>query len=289
MLTYVFPGQGSQAVGMGAEIFDKYSEYVQQADEILGYSIKQLCITDPNNCISNTKYTQPAIYVVSILMYLEKIRETGIKPDFVAGHSLGEYSALFAAGVFDFATGLKIVKKRAELMSCANGGTMAAVIGLTYEQVKNVLKERSLGVIDIANLNSFEQIVISGKKEDINNAKSIFEEAGAIKFIELNVSGAFHSRYMEEARKNFEKYINRFEYKTPQIGVYSNVTAKPHIASEIKEKLGEQMVSSVRWYEIIAELLDYPENQIIEVGPGRVLTGLTKKIQREVRKIRNSV
>lgn len=122
MLTYVFPGQGSQAVGMGAEIFDKYSEYVQQADEILGYSIKQLCITAPNNCISNTKYTQPAIYTVSTLMYLEKIQETGIKPDFIVGHSLGEYSALFSSGVFDFATRLRIVKKRAELMSCANGG-----------------------------------------------------------------------------------------------------------------------------------------------------------------------
>lgn len=285
MVTYVFPGQGAQYVGMGADLFDKYSEYVEQADEILGYSIKELCLEDIHNCLANTKYTQPALYVVSALAYLEQVEKTGIKPDFVAGHSLGEYSALFAAGVFDFAIGLKIVKKRAELMSLANGGAMAAVIGFSYDQVKTVLEEKGLQSIDMANLNAYSQIVISGNNEDIDKAKQIFENAGALGYVKLNVSGAFHSRYMENAKAIFEEYINSFEFREPQIIVYSNVTAVPHVSGDIQKKLGEQMVSSVRWYEIITDLLRYPHNQIIEIGPGNVLTGLTKKIQRDIEKL----
>lgn len=285
MVTYVFPGQGAQFVGMGAELFDKYSEYVQQADEILGYSIKELCLKDPNNCLANTKYTQPALYVVSVFTYLEQIEKTGIKPDFVAGHSLGEYSALFAAGVFDFVTGLKIVKKRAELMSLANGGAMAAVIGFSYEQVKALLEEKGLQAIDMANLNTYSQIVISGRNEDIDKSKSIFEEAGALGFVKLNVSGAFHSRYMETAKESFAEYIKSFEFSEPKTIVYSNVTAKPHVFEDIQKKLGEQIVCSVRWCEIVTDFLSYPNNQIIEIGPGNVLTGLTKKIRRDIDKI----
>ena len=130
MLAYVFPGQGSQVVGMGKDLFDEFKEYVDAADEILGYSIKELCLEDPNGVLGLTQYTQPALYVVNALTYLKEVKTTGVKPDFVAGHSLGEYDALFAAGVFDFATGLKLVQKRGELMSQAKGGGMAAVLGL---------------------------------------------------------------------------------------------------------------------------------------------------------------
>lgn len=285
MVTYVFPGQGSQFVGMGADLFDKYEDYVKQADEILGYSIKELCLSDPEQKLGNTKYTQPALYVVSALTYLEQVKKTEIKPDFVAGHSLGEYDALFAAGVFDFATGLKIVKKRAELMSESNGGAMAAVIGLTDDTVAKVLQEQGLTSIDMANLNSYSQIVISGKNEDIDQAKPVFEEAGAATYVKLKVSGAFHSRYMEPAKIRFADFVEQFEFKEPQITVYSNVTAKLHVAHDIKEKLIEQIVSSVRWSEIITELMGYPNNQIIQIGPGNVLTGLTSKIRREIKKL----
>lgn len=285
MVTYVFPGQGSQFVGMGADLFDKYEEYLKQADEILGYSIKELCLEDPMNNLGNTKYTQVALYVVSALTYLEKVETTSIIPDFVAGHSLGEYVALFAAGVFDFATGLKIVKKRAELMAEANGGLMAAVIGLTDDVVRKVLLDNQFSGIDIANLNSYNQIVIAGTKEDIDNAQTAFEQAGAVTYVKLKVSGAFHSRYMEIAKEEFAEYIKQFEFHEPQITVYSNVTAKPYVAGEIHRNLVEQIVSTVRWCEIITDMMCRQNNQIIQLGPGNVLTGLTRKITREIKKM----
>lgn len=165
MKVYVFPGQGSQSKGMGQGLFDKYPELTSKADKILGYSIKKLCLEDPDENLRYTQYTQPAIYTVNALMYLNKIAKTGEKPSFVVGHSLGEYNALYAAGVIDFETGLKIVKKRGELMSRAKGGGMAAVIGLREEEVRDVLKENGIESIDIANINSCSQIVISGPKE----------------------------------------------------------------------------------------------------------------------------
>ncbi|HEY8086005.1 MAG TPA: acyltransferase domain-containing protein, partial [Methylophilaceae bacterium] len=166
MRAFLFPGQGSQRKGMGADLFTQYPEYVKKADAILGYSIEELCVADPEGRINFTAYTQPAIFVVSVLNYLEALK-TDTAPDMTAGHSIGEYAALFAAGVFDFETGLRIVQKRAELMSKAEGGALAAVVGLSQDEVKARIAASQLAGIEIANINSPTQIVVGSKAETI--------------------------------------------------------------------------------------------------------------------------
>ncbi|BBB93461.1 MAG TPA: ACP S-malonyltransferase [Methylomusa anaerophila] len=282
MITYVFPGQGSQTKGMGGTLFDEFKELTTQASDILGYSIKELCLEDPQANLGQTQYTQPALYVVNALSYQKKIQETGKKPDFVAGHSLGEYDALFAAGAFDFGTGLKLVQKRGELMSRATGGGMAAVIGLNAEQIANVLKQNNLQSIDLANFNSPAQIVISGLREDINKAQPIFEGTQGVQmFIPLKTSGAFHSRYMEEAKREFTAFINSFAFSRLTIPVISNVHARPYQESEIAQNLIEQITHPVKWTDSIRYLMSLGDMEFAEVGPGKVLTGLVQRIKRE--------
>lgn len=283
MMTFVFPGQGAQQKGMGAFLFDKFKELTAKADEILGYSIKELCMEDPEQRLANTRYTQPAIYTVSAFSYLKKLQEGGGKPDYVAGHSLGEYTALFASGAFDFETGLKLVQKRGEIMSRASGGGMAAVIGLSREQVEEVLRKNGLGDLDIANLNTKAQIVIAGKIEDVEKAKPVFEAVEGVRmFTPLKVSGAFHSRYMGEARKEFEKYLEGFTFSQMTIPVISNTYARPYKQAEIKRYLSEQIDHSVKWSESISYLMAMGEMEFKEVGPGSVLSGMIKKIKSEL-------
>ncbi len=281
MIAYIFPGQGSQQKGMGGTIFDEFIDLTVQADEILGYSIKELCMEDPEDKLGQTQYTQPALYVVNALSYLKKIKDTGIKPDYVAGHSLGEYNALFAAEAFDFATGLKLVKKRGELMSQVTGGGMAAVIGLSEEKVKEVIERNNLQSIDVANLNTLSQIVISGLKKDIIKAKPYFEESEAMSYVVLKVSGAFHSRHMIESSKSFEEYLEGFTFSDIKIPVISNMYARPYKNSQIKKNLIEQISGSVKWTETIRYLMGKGEVQIEQIGPGRVLTGMVSSIRRE--------
>ncbi|AJQ25402.1 ACP S-malonyltransferase [Pelosinus fermentans] len=282
MITYVFPGQGSQIKGMGGPVFDEFRELTAEADEILGYSIKKLCMEDPNLNLSQTQYTQPALYIVNALSYLSRIEKDGKKPNYVAGHSLGEYDALFAAGAFEFATGLKLVKKRGELMSGATGGGMAAVIGLNAAQIADVLAQNNLQSIDIANYNSPTQIVISGLKTDIERAQPIFEKVTNVQlFIILKTSGAFHSRYMEEARREFEVFINTFEFFPMTIPVISNVHARPYKESDIKQNLIEQITHPVKWSESIRYLMGFEGMEFVEIGSGNVLTGLIRRIKNE--------
>ncbi|AIQ12466.1 ACP S-malonyltransferase [Paenibacillus durus] len=282
MTIFVFPGQGSQVKGMGGNLFNEFRELTAQADDILGYSIRELCMEDPNSTLGQTQYTQPALFVVSALSYLKRIKETGRKPDFVAGHSLGEYNALFAAGAFDFETGLKLVKKRGELMSLATGGGMAVVLGITEENIVEVLKQNGLYSIDIANVNSPYQIALSGLKEDIDQARPIFEATPNVQlFIPLNVSGAFHSRYMTDARLEFEKILNTCTFYPLSIPVISNVYARPYKRELLQSTLAEQINSSVKWTESIRYLMGLGESVFEEIGPGRVLTGLVERIQRE--------
>ncbi|BBB93425.1 MAG TPA: ACP S-malonyltransferase [Methylomusa anaerophila] len=279
MLSYLFPGQGSQVKGMGKDLFKKYEDLVKTADQILGYSIEELCVHDSKNLLGQTQYTQPALYTVNCLMYLNKIHENNLKPDFLAGHSLGEYCALFASEVFDFETGLKLVKKRGEIMSKAKEGGMAAVIGIDAEKVNEIIKQNQLeNNIDIANLNSPYQIVISGAKKAIENAKTIFEASGAQMYIPLKVSGAFHSRMMTDARDEFAGFINDFKFSEPMIPVISNVTARPYEKTEIKNLLTEQITHSVKWTETIRYLMGKENFESEEVGPGNVLTKLVEKI-----------
>lgn len=279
MTVFVFPGQGSQKIGMGEGLFTEFPDLTAQADSILGYSISELCLKDPKGELGKTQFTQPALYVVNALTYQQKIKQ-GQKPKFVAGHSLGEYSALYAANVFDFATGLQLVKKRGELMAKATGGGMAAVVGMSAEQIIQALKNPALSSIDVANFNSLTQTVISGHKEDVLKAQSAFEAAGAKMYIPLNVSGAFHSRYMTSARNEFEEFLNTFSFKAPEITVIANISASPYTADNVKTNLADQINHSVRWTETIQYLLQQSEEDFVEVGPGAVLTGLITRIKR---------
>ncbi|WP_440119134.1 ACP S-malonyltransferase [Paenibacillus sp. QZ-Y1] len=278
---YVFPGQGSQKLGMGEGLFEQFSELTRQADDILGYSIRELCLYDRSQQLSLTEYTQPALFVVNAMTYLHKIKETGRKPSLVSGHSLGEYNALFAADVFDFATGLKLVHKRGELMSKAPKGGMAAVIGLTESALKTILQRFGLHQLDIANLNSPTQIVLAGPQEIIDQAKTIFEQNGAQMYIPLRVSGAFHSRYMDESAKQFEQYLQRYSFSSPTMTVISNYTAQPYRTNEIHTNLVRQITHPVRWCETVRILMGMGVKTIEEIGPGNVLTKLVTKIQTE--------
>ncbi|MUL34426.1 ACP S-malonyltransferase [Priestia megaterium] len=280
-IAYVFPGQGSQYKGMGEELFENFKDLTAKADKILGFSIKELCLEDPYGQLGQTAFTQPALYVVNSLSYLQILNETNVKPDYVAGHSLGEYNALFAAGVFDFETGLKLVKRRGELMAQSHGGGMAAIIGLKDYEVEKVLKDRGFLSIDIANYNTPSQIVISGPRDDIRQAKEAFLSVGAKLYVELNVSGAFHSRYMSQCKNEFEKYIEQFHFSPIEIPIISNVSARPYIQSQIGQNLSNQITNSVRWSESVRYLMGQEEMDIKQIGPGNVLTGLIQKIKAE--------
>lgn len=281
----MFPGQGSQRVGMGAELFDDVDEFREvesEVDALLGYSMRELCLNDDGTRLSKTEFTQPALYVVNALHYFAALAE-GRQPKLLAGHSLGEYNALMAAGVFDFLTGLKLVKKRGELMSKATEGGMAAVIGFDSERLVQLLQENGLTDIDVANFNSPKQTVISGPLPEIQRAQKIFEEAGAEMVVQLQVSAAFHSRYMMPAAAEFAEFLEQFSFHAPQLPVISNVTARPYqsgaTAVPVKELLVKQIYSPVRWTHTVSYLLGRGTYQFHEMGPGSVLTRLTDQIR----------
>ncbi|MFT5130477.1 MAG: malonyl CoA-acyl carrier protein transacylase [Rhodothermales bacterium] len=275
---FLFPGQGAQTVGMGADLFDRFADRTAEADAVLGYSIKALCLEDANEKLGQTQFTQPALYTVNALAYEAAIAD-GDAPDVVAGHSLGEYNALHAAGVFDFATGLRLVQRRGAIMSQASGGGMAAVLKLSEADVRAVIADSGLDSIDIANLNSPGQTVISGPAADIAAAQGAFEEAGA-RYIPLAVSGAFHSRYMQSAQDEFDAFLAEFALAAPQIPVIANVTAAPYEADAVQSTLSSQIANSVRWTESMGWCLSQGEPEFTELGPGRVLSGLLRQIQR---------
>ncbi len=278
--TYVFPGQGSQVKGMGADLFDRFPELTKKADEILGYSIKELCLNDPEQKLNQTQYTQPALYVVNALSYLKKIEDGGTQPDYLAGHSLGEYNALQAAGVISFEAGLEMVKKRGELMSKARNGGMAAILNTPEDRIREILQAAGLTTIDIANLNSPNQIVISGLQEDLNKAQSPFEKADAV-FIPLNTSGAFHSRYMKPAEDEYRQFIKQVKFSKPAIEVVANVTAAPYTAKNARENLSNQLSNCVRWTDSVRYLLSQGDMEFEELGVGDVLTKLVGSIKRD--------
>ncbi len=272
----MFPGQGSQTKGMGIELFSYFPEQIKQADEILGYSVKELCLDDPQQQLNNTEYTQPALYIVEALSFLARISEEP-PPNYLIGHSLGEYAALFAAGVFDFGTGLKLVKKRGELMAKASGGGMLAVINLAEDRIKSLLQANGLDSIDFANFNSPKQIVLSGPAADIARANEILAQE-ALMCVPLKVSGAFHSRYMQSAADEFKQFMESFQFSPLQIEVIANITAEPYTNERAKENLVKQITYPVRWTDTIRYLKNQGERIFIEVGPGNVLTRLNAQI-----------
>jgi [acyl-carrier-protein] S-malonyltransferase len=270
---WVFPGQGSQKAGMGADLLENEVGKAKfaQAAEILGWSVWDICQGDEET-LSQTLYTQPSLYVVESIL-VDLLRDRSPAPNLVAGHSLGEYVALYAARVFDFSTGLKLVKRRAELMNEAAGGTMAALMGFKREDL--LAKISQTPDVVLANDNSEAQVVISGTPEAVDEVLSAIKTKRSIK---LNVSGAFHSHLMAPAAAEFSQILEGIEFANAQVPVLSNVEPTPTTDGKaLKERLQKQMIGSVRWLEISLELPKEGINKVVEVGPGQVLTGLIKR------------
>ncbi|GAB4185122.1 MAG: ACP S-malonyltransferase [Calditrichia bacterium] len=288
-VSFMFPGQGSQYVGMTSDILEVSGfarKTFKKASEILGEDLREICINGPEEKLKQTKYTQPALFTHSFIV-TTLLKERGLEPDGVAGHSLGEYSALAAAGAFDFEEGFTLVKIRGELMQKSgevHPGTMAAIIGMTAEQVEEVCKEaESTGIVQPANFNCPGQIVISGDVNAVRKAIQIAKDKGARLARELVVSGAFHSPLMKEAIEGLSKAIDEANINDISVPLYANVTGKPVTkASEIKELLKQQLLSPVRWEDSMRNMINDGYNFFLEVGPGNVLQGLLKRIDRNM-------
>ena len=276
---WVFPGQGSQSVGMGIDLQDISAAQAKfaLAEEVLGWSVTDICQGD-KTVLASTLYTQPCLYVVESIL-LDLLREKTGAPQLVAGHSLGEYVALYAAGVFDFESGLRLVKKRAELMDGADGGKMAALMKFDREQL-NAALDNTKDVV-LANDNSAGQVVISGSPEGV---EAVLEQVKAKRKVTLNVSGAFHSPLMQGAAEQFLSVLESIEFATAEIPVISNVDPSPAKDSDIlKNRLAQQMTSSVRWRETMLQFTELGVTEITEVGPGKVLSGLIKRTCKDIK------
>lgn len=275
---WVFPGQGSQFKGMGADLFARYPRLVSQADEIVGCSLRRLCLEDPDQLLGQTQYTQPALFVVSALSYLHKREKEGAAADCFAGHSLGEFNALHAADAFDFETGVALVAERGRLMAQAPKGAMAAVIGLGEERVRALLAGSAFTQIDVANANSALQTVVSGTCDEIERCEAMFVAAGA-RYVRINVSAAFHSRFMRGVEEQFAAHVAGVRFRPLAAEVISNCTAQPYPRTDYQSLLVRQISQPVRWYESMSRLLARGPVALTEIGPGDVLTHLQFKIQ----------
>ncbi|MFM7366085.1 MAG: ACP S-malonyltransferase [Cuspidothrix sp.] len=270
---WVFPGQGSQVMGMGIDLLNLPSakEKFIQAEAILGWSVIDICQSDIDT-LSRTIYTQPSLYVIESII-ADILREKGQQPDLVAGHSLGEYIALYVAGVFEWSAGLHLVKRRAELMDSAAGGMMAALMNFDRNELETVISQTPDVVL--ANDNSSAQVVISGTPEAV---QAVMSQVKAKRAIPLKVSGAFHSHLMKAAAAEFQEVLDSVVFQSAVVPVLSNVDPVPAITADIlKQRLSQQMTGSVRWREISLQLTEKGVEKVVEIGPGNVLTGLIKR------------
>ena len=290
-IAFLFPGQGSQAAGMGkalAEQDEKVKSFFESADQKLGFSLSQLIFEGPQEKLTLTTNAQPALLTTSIAI-LDYFKRSGVAPDFVAGHSLGEYTALVAAEALSFEDGVYAVRKRGEFMEEAvpNGeGTMAAVLGLDRDKLTAVTEEVTAGgnPVQLANLNCPGQIVISGSKAGVEQASAKAKEEGAKRVLPLEVSGPFHSELMKPAAEKFRQVLDDIEIKDAVVPVIANVTASEMTsASEINSRLIEQLYSPVLWEDSIRRMIELGVDTFIEIGPGKVLSGLVKKVDRSLK------
>jgi [acyl-carrier-protein] S-malonyltransferase len=284
-LALVFPGQASQSVGMGRDLYQAYPsvrDLYERTDQILNYNITRLSFEGPEDELVRTENTQPAIFALSVALW-QLLDERGVQPVVVAGHSLGEYAALVAAGVFSYEQALPVVRLRGRLMQEAGQrrpGTMAAVLGLAAEDLTEVCRRASArGLVQVANLNSSGQLVISGEIQGVDRAMELAREAGAKRVVRLPVSGAFHSPLMEYARQPLAEALEEMTVNAPRVPVVANVTARPYESAEvIPELLVRQLTEPVRWSQSVEHMADLGAKRFVEVGPGKVLQGLIRRI-----------
>lgn len=286
----IFPGQGSQYVGMAADLVDQFprvAKIYEEADEVLGFSLSRLCFKGDPEVLTETRNAQPAILLHSAALAEILREEAGVEPSISAGHSLGEYSALVAAGAVGMMDALRIVRRRGELMfdaGVSQPGTMAALIGMEREEVEDVCSRASVDglVVVVANVNSPGQIVISGHIEAVEKAMELAQEKGAKKTVRLNVSGAFHSPLVAPAQQELVEYIKSFELSASKIDIICNADAKAvRSRQDIIDALSRQLTSPVLWSDSMRVLTDMWDGEILEVGPGKVLAGLMRRINRD--------
>jgi len=285
---FIFPGQGSQAVSMGSDFYENSSVFKQaisEASEALGYDLWDIIVSNPEDKLNQTEFTQPALLAVSVATYRAAL-EAGVEaPSVVSGHSLGEYSALVVAGAIDFSDALKLVRARGQFMQQAvpsGEGAMAAVLGLDQQTIQEAC-ESVEGVVEAANLNAPGQIVIAGSKEAVQSALPLLKDAGAKRALELPVSVPSHCSLMKPAAEKLSELLNSIEIKSPSIPVIHNVTAKTaDTPEEIRSLLVEQLYSPVRWVDCVEALKSYSVESLVECGAGKVLSGLVKRIDRSL-------